>query len=161
MVIGAHDPHDSHKDKAGQGTEASDKEKRSPQDLPLFSMLRMVDPNIPRLFEDYLNYTIFSERPLALDLKTRYLVLAGITTAVRGDREGIEWSSQLAMKHGATEPEVIEAISLANLPAGTPSIEYAAAVWDEMKAGNSAVQAKGTTSQSARSFTAWTNWQRS
>jgi 4-carboxymuconolactone decarboxylase len=160
MVIGAHDPHDQHKDKAGDGT-AGGEEKRSPQDLPLFSMLRMVDPNIQRMFEDYLNYTIFSERPLALDLKTRYLVLAGITTAVRGDREGIEWSSQLAMKHGATEPEVLEAISLANLPAGTPSIEYAAAVWEEMKAGNAAVQAKGTTAAPARSFSAWTNWQRS
>lgn len=159
MVIGAHDPHDQHRAKA-QDASGGDAEKRSPQDLPLFSMLRAIDPNIQRLFEDYLNYTIFSERPLALDLKTRYLVLAGITTAVRGDREGIEWSSQLAMKHGATEPEVMEAISLANLPAGTPSIEYAAAVWEEMKAGHNAVQAAGTTPGASRSFSAWSNWQR-
>lgn len=155
MVIGAHDPHDDRDDKV------DDSERRDPSDLPLFAMLRSIDPNIERMFGEYLNYTIFSERPLALDLKTRYLVLAGITTAVRGDREGIEWSTQLAMKHGATEPEVMEAISLANLPAGTPSIEYAAAVWDEMKAGRHSVQAKGTAaSTSGRGYSTWSSWQR-
>jgi 4-carboxymuconolactone decarboxylase len=70
------------------------------------------------MFEEFLNYTIFHERPLALDLKTRYLLLVGITTAVRGDREGIEWGSQLAMKYGATEREVLEATrSQTSLPA--------------------------------------------
>lgn len=154
MVIGADDQHGEND---RQGTES---ERRDPSDLPLFTMLRAVDPNIERLFAEYLNYTIFAERPLALDLKTRYLVLAGITTAVRGDREGIQWSSQLAMKHGATEPEVMEAISLANLPAGTPSIEYAAGVWAEMKSGKQSVQAKGTGAEPARGFSAWRSWER-
>jgi alkylhydroperoxidase/carboxymuconolactone decarboxylase family protein YurZ len=127
-------------------------------DLPLFEMLKTVDPNIMEMFQQYLNYTIFTERPLALDLKTKYLILVGITTAVRGDREGIEWSSQLAMKYGASEREVLEAISLANLPAGTPSIEYAADVWYQMKQGEARVQRAGTKTEE-RGFTAWDSWQ--
>jgi alkylhydroperoxidase/carboxymuconolactone decarboxylase family protein YurZ len=152
MPFGANDPG---KERSASGGDR----KPDPHELPLFELLREVDPNIQRMFEDLLNYTIFSERPLALDLKTRYLVLVGITTAVRGDREGIEWSSQLAMKYGATEREVVEAISLANLPAGTPSIEYAAAVWDQMRSGGSTVQAHGT-AEEGRSLHAWEAWQR-
>jgi alkylhydroperoxidase/carboxymuconolactone decarboxylase family protein YurZ len=128
-------------------------------DLPLFELLRNVDPNIKKMFEEYLNYTIFHERPLALDLKTRYLLLVGITTAVRGDREGIEWSSQLAIKYGATEREVLEAISLTNLPAGTPAMEYAADVWYQMKRGDGRVQRQGT-EHHERGFVAWQSWRR-
>lgn len=128
-------------------------------ELPLFELLRNVDPNIKKMFEEFLNYTIFHERPLALDLKTRYLVLVAITTAVRGDREGIEWSSQLAMKYGATEREVLEAISLTNLPAGTPAMEYAADVWYQMKRGEARVHRTGT-ALGGRSFSAWRRWMR-
>lgn len=128
-------------------------------DLPLFELLRNVDPNIQSMFEEFLHYTIFNERPLALDLKTRYLCLVGITTAVRGDREGIEWSSQLAMKHGATEREVLEVISLTNLPAGTPAMEYAASVWDEMRRGRATVQRAGT-APPPRGFRAWESFTR-
>lgn len=129
-------------------------------ELPLFELLRSVDPNIKKMFEEFLNYTIFHERPLALDLKTRYLVLVAITTAVRGDREGIEWSSQLAMKYGATEREVLEAISLTNLPAGTPAMEYAADVWYQMKRGEARVHREGTETTSGRGFSAWRRWTR-
>ena len=128
-------------------------------DLPLFELLRNVDPVIKKMFEEYLDYTIFHERPLALDLKTRYLLLVGITTAVRGDREGIEWSSQLAIKYGATEREVLEAISLTNLPAGTPAMEYAADVWYQMKRGDARVQRQGTQDHE-RGFVAWNSWRR-
>lgn len=145
---------DGHKPDA----KGADQDKMDAFDLPLFEMLRTVDPNIVEMFQEYLNYTIFKERPLALDLRTKYLILVGITTAVRGDREGIEWSSQLAMKYGASEREVLEAISLANLPAGTPSIEYAADVWYQMKQGDARVQRQGTGSQD-RAFTAWDSWQ--
>lgn len=129
-------------------------------ELPLFELLRNVDPNIKKMFEEFLNYTIFHERPLALDLKTRYLLLVGITTAVRGDREGIEWSSQLAMKYGATEREVLEAISLTNLPAGTPAMEYAADVWYQMKRGEARVHRTGTPGVTSRGFSAWRRWTR-
>ena len=83
---------------------------------------------------------IFGPEPRALDLKTRFLVLVGITTAVREDREGIEWSSRRAMEHGATEQEVLEAILLAGLPAGSPAVEYAARAFREMKEGRGWVE---------------------
>lgn len=143
----------------GRGASGGDKRQIDTFELPLFDLLHTVDPDIKRMFEEFLNYTIFEERPLALDLKTRYLVMVGITTAVRNDREGIEWSSQLAMKYGATEREVLEAISLTNLPAGTPAMEYAAAVWKEMKEGRASVQRAGTEPQE-RGFRAWTAWDR-
>lgn len=144
--------------KAGKPGAGGADEKMDTFDLPLFEMLRTVDPNIVDMFKQYVDYTIFTERPLALDLKTRYLLLVGITTAVRGDREGIEWSSQLAMKYGASETEVLEAISLANLPAGTPSIEYAADVWYQMKQGKARVQRHGTANRD-RTFPGWDAWE--
>ncbi|HEX5201055.1 carboxymuconolactone decarboxylase family protein [Paractinoplanes rhizophilus] len=145
--------------KPGSGAGGGSGDKMDTFDLPLFELLKTVDPDIKRMFEEFLNYTIFHERPLALDLKTRYLVLVGITTAVRNDREGIEWSSQLAMKHGATEREVLEAISLTNLPAGTPAMEYAADVWHKMRQGEASVQRRGTERQD-RGFRAWSSWSR-
>jgi alkylhydroperoxidase/carboxymuconolactone decarboxylase family protein YurZ len=147
-------------DKQRRQREQGGEEKMDTFDLPLFELLRSVDPNIQKMFEEFLNYTIFHERPLALDLKTRYLLLVGITTAVRGDREGIEWSSQLAMKYGATEREVLEAISLTNLPAGTPAMEYAADVWYQMKRGEARVHRKGTETGTTRGFSAWNRWMR-
>lgn len=142
----------------GGGDRGDDRgEKMDAFELPLFNLLHSVDPDIKRMFEEFLHYTIFHERPLALDLKTRYLVLVAITTAVRNDREGIEWSSQLAMKHGATEREVLEAISLTNLPAGTPAMEYAADVWHQMRQGHARVHRAGTERQE-RGFRAWSSW---
>jgi hypothetical protein len=61
----------------------------------------------------------------ALDLKTRYLVLIGVTTAVKGDPEGMEWSVVRALNAGATWDEVREAAFMAALPAGIPSFEKA------------------------------------
>lgn len=146
-------------DDSGRSSSKKQDDKLDAFDLPLFELLRNVDPVIKKMFEEYLDYTIFHERPLALDLKTRYLLLVGITTAVRGDREGIEWSSQLAIKYGATEREVLEAISLTNLPAGTPAMEYAADVWYQMKRGDARVQRQGTQDHE-RGFVAWNSWRR-
>lgn len=146
-------------DDSGRSSSKKQDDKVDAFDLPLFELLRNVDPVIKKMFEEYLDYTIFHERPLALDLKTRYLLLVGITTAVRGDREGIEWSSQLAIKYGATEREVLEAISLTNLPAGTPAMEYAADVWYQMKRGDARVQRQGTEAHE-RGYVAWNSWRR-
>ena len=129
------------------------------QDLPLWSLMERADPVARRMFADLLEHTIFLEEEHALDLKTRFLVLVAITTSVRDDREGIEWSSQLAMKHGATEREVLEAISLTNHPAGTPAMEYAASVWSKMRAGHSSVVQYGDPART-RPFSAWDRWRR-
>jgi 4-carboxymuconolactone decarboxylase len=99
-----------------------------------------VDVEILRRYNQLSGYVIFGPEPRALDLKTRFLVLVGITTAVKGDREGIEWSTRRAMEHGATEAEVLEAIVLAGLPAGSPAVEFAARVWQEAREGRGWVE---------------------
>jgi alkylhydroperoxidase/carboxymuconolactone decarboxylase family protein YurZ len=132
---------------------------RTAQDLPLWALLERVDPATREAFAALLDHTIFCEREIALDLKTRFLVLVGITTSVRDDREGIEWSTQLAMKHGASEREVLEAIALTNFPAGTPAMEYAASVWAQMRAGKTSVTQHGDPART-RPFSAWDRWRR-
>lgn len=114
--------------------------KRRGFTLPIHDLMAEVDVEILRRYNDLASYVIFGPEPRALDLKTRFLVLVGITTAVREDREGIEWSSRRAMEHGATEQEVLEAILLAGLPAGSPAVEYAARAFREMKEGRGWVE---------------------
>ena len=62
-------------------------------------------------------------------------MLVGITTAVRGDSEGIHTNAQRALAAGASDQEVLEAIMLAALPAGIPAVEEAAKAWKQLKAG--------------------------
>jgi hypothetical protein len=65
--------------------------------------------------------------------------MVGITTAVKGDREGIEWASLRAVQNGATWQEVYEAAFLAGLPAGFPAFEAAARVFQDLKKGHGLV----------------------
>jgi 4-carboxymuconolactone decarboxylase len=102
--------------------------------LPLHEVLADVHPEFLRRYGDLASYVIFGEaegRPL--DLKTRFLVLVGVTTAAKGDREGIEWSAARAMKAGATWDEVREAAFMAALPCGMPAFEAACRVFKDME----------------------------
>jgi len=95
--------------------------------LPVHEMLNAVHPSV---LDDYVRLSknlLFADEPHSLDLKTRYLVLVGITTAVGGDPDGIVWSSRRARENGATDAEIIEAACLAALPGGMPVVEAAAA----------------------------------
>lgn len=103
--------------------------------LPVHELMADLDPELLHRYGDLSAYLIFDDEVKALDPKTRALVLVGITTAVRGDREGIEVNVQRALAAGASEREVLEAILLAALPAGIPAVEYAARVWQDLKAG--------------------------
>src|SRR5690348_12241347 len=80
--------------------------------LPVHRLMAEVDAGILKKYVDLSGDLLFGEAPRALDLKTRYLVLVGITTAVRGDPEGIVWSAKRALQLGATKQEVLEAILL-------------------------------------------------
>ena len=108
--------------------------------LPVHELFGEVDPEILRRYNELASYLIFSPEPRGLDLKTRFLVMSGITTAVKGDREGIEWSMQRARELGATEQEVLEAAALAALPAGIPAVEYAATAGKEVAEGKGWVE---------------------
>lgn len=65
--------------------------------LPVHELMAEVDVALLDKYDRLSSDLLFNEGPRALDLKTRYLVLLGITTAVGGDPEGIVWSAQRAM----------------------------------------------------------------
>jgi 4-carboxymuconolactone decarboxylase len=100
--------------------------------LPVHQLMADVDPVLLKKYDDLASDLLFSDSPRALDLKTRFLVLVGITTAVRGDAEGIVWSAKRAMKYGATKREVLEAILLVSLPGGVPCVEEATHILDRI-----------------------------
>jgi 4-carboxymuconolactone decarboxylase len=102
--------------------------------LPLHETLADLNPEFLRRYGDLASFVIFGpEEGRALDLKTRFLVLVGITTAAKGDREGIEWSAMRAMQYGATWDEVREAAFLAALPCGMPAFEGACRIFRELE----------------------------
>lgn len=93
--------------------------------LPLHRLMADVDIEVLRKYDALSSDLLFSDADRALDRKTRYLVLVGITTAVRGDPEGIVWSARRAIELGASKQEVLEAILLVGLPGGMPCVEEA------------------------------------
>lgn len=106
--------------------------------LPLHDTLADLNPEFLRRYGDLASFVIFGPpEGRALDLKTRFLVMVGITTAAKGDREGIEWSAARAMKAGATWDEVREAAFLAALPCGVPTFEAACRVFKDLEKGHS------------------------
>ena len=118
--------------------------------LPLHEMLAECNPDFLRRYGDLASHVIFGpEEGRALDLKTRFLVLVGITTAVKGDREGIEWASRRAMDNGATFQEVVEAAFLAGLPAGMPAFEGFCRAMQDVRNGHGWVPTPTTEGEKA------------
>ncbi|MCC7283698.1 MAG: carboxymuconolactone decarboxylase family protein [Acetobacteraceae bacterium] len=108
--------------------------------LPLHEVMAEANPEFLRRYGELASYVIFGPAEnRALDLKTRFLVMVGITTAVKGDREGIEWAAARAVQHGASWQEVYEAAFLAGLPAGFPAFEGAAKAFQAMHKGKGIV----------------------
>ncbi len=108
--------------------------------LPVHDYLAELDPEMLRRYGDLASYTLFGEedgRPM--DLKTRFLVLVGVTTAVKGDNEGVQWAAIRAIQNGATWKEVYEAAFMAALPAGIPAFEAACHIFNRMKDGDKTV----------------------
>ena len=94
--------------------------------LPVHDTLADLNPEFLRRYGDLASHVMFGPAEgRALDLKTRFLVLIGVTTAVKGDPEGMEWSVVRALKAGATWDEVREAAFMAALPSGIPAFEKA------------------------------------
>jgi len=104
--------------------------------LPLHEALAEVNPEFLKRYGALASFTLFgAAEGRALDLKTRFLVLVGVTTAVKGDREGIEWAAKRAIQNGATWNEVYEAAFMAALPAGIPAFEATCKALKEMSEG--------------------------
>ena len=108
--------------------------------LPVHDYLAELDPEMLRRYGALATYTLFGpEEGRPMDLKTRFLVLVGVTTAVKGDSEGVEWAAVRAMQNGATWKEVYEAAFMAALPAGIPAFEASCHTFNKMKAGEGRV----------------------
>ncbi len=108
--------------------------------LPFHEVLAETNPEFLKRYGNLASFVLFGEEEgRDLDLKTRFLVLLGVTTAIKGDREGIEWAAARAVKNGATWNEVYEACFLAALPAGIPAFEAACRVLKAMKMGDGVV----------------------
>ena len=111
--------------------------------LPLHEVLAEANPEFLRRYGNLASFVLFGPgEDRALDLKTRFLVLVGVTTAVKGDREGIEWAAHRAIQNGATWEEVYEAAFMAALPAGIPSFEGACRVFKDLQRGKGWVKQK-------------------
>jgi 4-carboxymuconolactone decarboxylase len=111
--------------------------------LPLHEILAEANPEFLRRYGQLASFVLFGPgEDRALDLKTRFLVLVGVTTAVKGDREGIEWAAHRAIQNGATWEEVYEAAFLAALPAGIPAFEGACRAFKDLQKGKGWVRQK-------------------
>jgi 4-carboxymuconolactone decarboxylase len=111
--------------------------------LPLHEVLAEANPEFLRRYGELASFVIFGPgENRALDLKTRFLVMVGVTTAVKGDREGIEWAAARAIQNGATWAEVYEAAFMAALPAGIPAFEAAAKAFQDLHKGKGIVPQK-------------------
>lgn len=64
-----------------------------------------------------------------LDARVKELVAVGIHTAIL-EREGLEIHMKRAVKAGATEAEIAEAMTLAGIPAGMYAVLVGSQVWD-------------------------------
>ena len=119
--------------------------------LPLHEVLAEANPEFLRRYGELASFVLFGPgEKRALDLKTRFLVLVGVTTAVKGDREGIEWAAHRAIQNGATWEEVYEAAFMAALPAGIPAFEGACRVFKDLKRGKGWVKQKPLKPRRAR-----------
>lgn len=99
--------------------------------LPFHELLARHAPRILERYDDYYSQ-VWLERNV-LDPRTKELVAIGIHAAVL-EREGLEIHLRRAVAAGATEAEIVEAMTLAGIPAGMYSVVVAADVWERVRA---------------------------
>lgn len=99
----------------------------------LLAFHELLAAHLPDVLEKYdEHYTQVWLKENVLDARTKELVAIGIHAAVL-EREGLEIHMRRAVKAGATEAEIVEALSLAGIPAGMYSVVVASDVWSKLK----------------------------
>ncbi len=99
----------------------------------LLSFHELLATHMPDVLEKYdEHYTQVWLTDNVLDKRTKELVAVGIHAAVL-EREGLEIHMRRAVQAGATEAEIVEALSLAGIPAGMYSVVVASDVWTKLK----------------------------
>ena len=71
-------------------------------------------------------------KPGALDTKSKELICLGIAVAIRCDG-CIAWHTRGSLEAGATEEEIVEALGVAILMGGGPSVTYATHAMEAME----------------------------
>ncbi|MGQ5702350.1 carboxymuconolactone decarboxylase family protein [Sandaracinobacteroides sp. A072] len=89
---------------------------------PLVASLRKAQPDVMKAFGQMAQAATRSE---ALDTKTKELIALGISVAIRCD-PCITYHAKAAVKSGATDAELAEAMGLAVYMGAGPSAMYAA-----------------------------------
>lgn len=97
--------------------------------LPFHRLLAEHAPDTLEKYDEFYSQVWFERN--VLDARVKELVAVGIHTAIL-EREGLEIHMRRAVKAGATEAEIIEAITLAGIPAGMYTVLVGAQVWDRI-----------------------------
>lgn len=99
----------------------------------VLSFHELLAEHLPDVLETYdAYYSSIWLRDNVLDARTKELIAIGIHAAVL-EKEGLEIHLRRAVKAGATEPEIVEAIVLAAIPAGQYAVVVAADVWKRVR----------------------------
>ncbi len=88
--------------------------------------LEIIEKLDPGLFDSVSLNRDFTFKDGALPVKTKYLIALALD-ASKGAENGVRALSLLAIKHGASKEEIMEALRVANFVGGAGSIYTAAA----------------------------------
>ncbi len=98
--------------------------------LPFHELLARNAPAVLQRYDDFYSQVWLEQN--VLDARTKELVAIGIHAAVL-EREGLEIHLRRAVAAGATEAEIVEAMTLAGIPAGMYAVVVAADVWQRVR----------------------------
>ncbi len=97
--------------------------------LPFHRLLAEHAPDTLEKYDEFYSQVWFERN--VLDARVKELIAVGIHAAIL-EREGLEIHMKRAVKAGATEAEIIEAVTLAGIPAGMYTVLVGSQIWDRI-----------------------------
>lgn len=97
--------------------------------LPFHRLLAEHAPDTLEKYDELYSQIWFQRN--ALDPRVKELVAVGIHAAIL-EREGLEIHMKRAVEAGATEAEIVEALTLAGIPAGMYTVLVGSQIWDRV-----------------------------
>lgn len=97
--------------------------------LPFHRLLAEHAPDTLDTYDQFYSQVWFTKN--VLEARVKELIAVGIHTAIL-EREGLEIHMKRAAKAGATEAEIVEAMTLAGIPAGMYAVLVGSQVWDRI-----------------------------
>ena len=97
--------------------------------LPFHRLLAEHAPDTLESYDAFYSQVWFQRN--VLDPRVKELIAVGIHTAIL-EREGLEIHLKRALDAGATEAEIVEAMTLAGIPAGMYTVLVGSQVWDRV-----------------------------